>query len=118
MTKFWLPIALGIGFFVMVTGGSYVSTKAGSNGSAVRQVASPALAQIELTRAEEAGGLTSIGPRPFRGGSRPPTEAGKLPKKTKSPGRGWESPPGRVPTHCTFQGIQGTCKARSSVCAV
>ena len=54
MTKFWLSIALGIGFFAMVTGGSYVSTKAGSNGSAERQVASPALAQIELTRAEEA----------------------------------------------------------------
>ena len=43
----------GIGFFVVVTGGSYVSTKAGS-GSAERQVASPVLAQIEPTRAEEA----------------------------------------------------------------
>ena len=54
MTKFWLSIALGIGVFVMVIGGSYLSTKAGSNGSAERQVASPALAQTELTRAEEA----------------------------------------------------------------
>ena len=52
VTKF--SYSLGIGFFVVVTGGSYVSTKAGSNGSAERQVASPALAQIEPTRAEEA----------------------------------------------------------------
>ena len=51
MTKFWLSIVLGIGVFVMVIGGSYLSTKAGSNGSTERQTA---LAQIELTRAVQA----------------------------------------------------------------
>jgi hypothetical protein len=48
VTKFWLSIVLGIGVFVMV------STKVASNGSTERQIASPALAQIALTRAEEA----------------------------------------------------------------
>ena len=57
MTKFWLSMVLGIGVFVMVIGGSYVSTT-GSNGSTERQTA---LAQIELTRAEEA-----LRPHPHR----------------------------------------------------
>jgi len=39
---------------MIVTGGGYVSTKTGSNGSAQQQAASPVLARIELTRAEEA----------------------------------------------------------------
>ena len=54
MVKSWRSIIIGIGVLVIVFVGSYVSTKAGINGSAQPHGASQVVGRIALTRAEEA----------------------------------------------------------------